>query len=138
MTIKHYPRALFAPLLPALDELARAARYPNAGLDEIAHAFVAYDGDKPVAYSGLACYHGYWCLRVCVVHPAYRGRGLQRQLIRARFRFLRAKRIPHVNVWVALTNTYSLNNLVAEGFRFLPEKPRPYAGVDHVKLRAIL
>lgn len=138
MIIRHLNRQSAKLLIPSLIQLSKDASYPNVGVDELSHLFVAYDGDLPVAFSGLACYHGHWCFRICVVHPSYQGRGIQRQLIRARFRFLRAKDAHHVNVWAAPSNTYSLNNLVSEGFRFVREKPRAFNGVSHIKLRKIL
>lgn len=73
-----------------------------------------------------------------VVHPKWRGRGLQRELIRARIKWLRDKQVSRVNVWASPTNVYSLNNLVTEGFRFVAEKPREFKGTMHLKLRKTL
>lgn len=119
----------------ALNKIAKAARYNNAPIDELPHIFVIFDMTTPVAFAGLACYRGNWCLRACVVHPKYRGKGFQRALIQSRFDFLTAREANHVNVWVNPENTYSLNNLIEEGFRFVAGKPRDFKGKTHVKLR---
>lgn len=100
--------------------------------------FAVFDDDEIVAFAGLACYRGYWCMRTCVVIPTHRGHGLQSRLIAARIRYLRARGARHVNVWVSPTNVYSLNNLIAAGFRFVREKPREFHGTIHVKLRRVL
>lgn len=138
MRFRHYTRDTISPFTESLRELACSARYGNADPVEFSHVFVAFDESKPVAFAGLACYRGHWCLRACVVHPDHRGQGLQRKLIRRRLEWLWAKKVKHVNVWARPDNVYSLNNLVSEGFRFVPEKPREFKGVMHVKLRRVL
>jgi GNAT superfamily N-acetyltransferase len=148
MIIKYYTREEAKKIMPRLLAAARAAKYDNAGIEEMSHIFVAHPDffhitknglERPVAgFGGLVCYRGYWCLRTCVVIPQWRGGGTQRRLIRARLRFLVKKGAKHVNVWAKPENVWSLNNLVAEGFRFVPEKPREFNGAMHVKLRKML
>jgi ribosomal protein S18 acetylase RimI-like enzyme len=87
-----------------------------------------------VAYAGLACYHGHWVFRNCVVVPEHRGLGLQRRLIAARLKFLAGRGVGKVSAWVRPTNSPCLNNLTACGFRFRADKPRVYEGHEHIRL----
>lgn len=91
-------------------------------------------GKAIIAAAELHCYGGVWTLRKCRVAEAYRGRGLQRRLIRERVWAAYRKGAKQVRAWVDPRNSYSLNNLVAEGFRFLPQAPRVFDGVEHVAL----
>ena len=138
--------------LGELKEIAKIGGYPCTNFSDISVLFGVfcsvdvryydnyyYDG-KIMAIGGLACYHGYWCLRLCVVRPEHRGQNLQKRLIKARVEYLKDNKpnAKWVNVWVKPTNCYSLNNLVDEGFKFMNEKPRQFDGIDHIKLRKIL
>ncbi len=135
-TIKQFGKPEIREHLSALQVVAKHCSY-EINLLKIPILFVAYSGEEIVAFAGLASYHGYWCLRICVVPREHRGNGLQRKLIRARINYLRDK-TKWVNAWVKPTNAYSLNNLVEEGFRFMNEKTRIFKGVEHIKMRKIL
>lgn len=124
--------------LPELKNISTSSKYDIADPSTLSVVFAAYDEDKIVAYAGLSCYYGFWALRGCVVHPKYRGMGLQRKLIKKRIEFLKQKGSRHVNVWVNPENSYSMNNVIAEGFKFVNEPAKKYHGKSHVKLRKIL
>lgn len=96
--------------------------------------FQLVDGFLPLATGELYCCRGNWTLRGGWVRPGHRGRGYQRRLIRARVRHARKLGAKRVRAWVRPANVYSLNNLVAEGFRFVPGRPRRYHGRAHVGL----
>lgn len=96
------------------------------------------DGPIVAASGELRCYHGHWTLRAGYVVPRYRGQGLQRRLIRARVDHVIAKGGKRVLAWVNPTNSYSLNNLVAEGFRFIKRPMRTFDGAKHVALERTL
>lgn len=96
--------------------------------------FQLVDGIVPLASGELRCYRGHWTLRNGWVSPRHRGNGYQRRLIRARVRYARTLGAKRVRVWVLPTNAYSLNNLVAEGFRFARSRPRQFDGRAHVAL----
>ncbi len=100
--------------------------------------FELRDGTMTVASGELRCYHGHWTLRAGWVHPLYRGQGFQRDLIRARVTKAASNGAKRVLAWVKPTNSYSLNNLVAEGFRFMPRPMRTFDGVKHVALERTL
>lgn len=139
MILRTYHRSeLCEEKLRNLRQVAKAARYSNANPNEMNWIFAIETPDKNVAaFAGLACYRGSWCLRVCVVHPKYRGQGLQQKLIRARVDFLQSKKVNKANVWVRPENTYSLNNLIEQGFRFVKEAPKIFNNNTHIKLRKI-
>lgn len=96
--------------------------------------FRLMDGSRVAASGVLRCYHGHWTLREGHVAPAYRGRGFQRRLIRARVHSAASRGAERVLVWVNPTNHRSLNNLVAEGFRFMGPTQRMFEGKRHVGL----
>ena len=88
--------------------------------------WIAYDGDKPIGFSGYRasrqwCHTAYLC-RAGVL-SAYRGKGLQRRLIRVRERH--AKRLGFI--WAisdTSDNPASANNLIACGYRmYEPQSP---------------
>lgn len=90
------------------------------------HWWVAYDGDQPVAFAGLAPSKstpgaGYLC-RAGVL-PSHRGQGLQRRLLEARERKARALSMPAL-VTDTFDNPHSSNNLIKAGFRmYEPQAP---------------
>lgn len=90
------------------------------------HWWIAYDGTRPVAFCGLRgvgdpVYAGYLC-RAGVI-PEYRGRGIQKRLIRVRERKAKALGWPEVISDTNL-NPASANSLIACGFRtYTPEEP---------------
>jgi ribosomal protein S18 acetylase RimI-like enzyme len=83
--------------------------------------FGIFDGAELLAVASVKCYSGHWYLRGCVVKPSYRGRGLQRQLMLENLEYL-AERTDVARVSVFPDNTYSIRNIVAEGFMFEREK----------------
>ncbi len=91
--------------------------------------------ESKLAASGeIRRYHGSWTLREGYVKPAFRGRGLQRRLIRARLRYAKDRGALSVVVWVEGRNSYSLNNLVEEGFRFTRRCQRAFGGIKYLNL----
>jgi GNAT superfamily N-acetyltransferase len=121
--------------LPNLLKITNGSGYDESDIRSLTHIFIATYGNEIIGFAGLACYHGFWTLRICVVGSKYRGNGIQRALISVRENYLRSIKAKHVNVWVKPTNIYSLNNLVSCGFRFVKEKPRAFHGHEHIKLR---
>lgn len=87
-----------------------------------------------VASGEVHCYHGTWTLRKGWVAPKWRGHGFQRMLIKQRLEYAQKHGAKRVRTWVLPTNSYSLNNLVAEGFRFIHRKARVFDGKTHVGL----
>jgi len=94
--------------------------------------WIAYDGDKPVAFGSLRIlenepHWAYMC--AAAVLPGYRGAGLQRRLIRARVNWARRHGL-HGLVTYTLWNNYgSLISLLREKFRFY-EPGYAWAGRD--------
>jgi GNAT superfamily N-acetyltransferase len=125
-------------VLDVLRVIRDAGDYDIGDLRAASALFGAFKGKQLVGLGGLACYHGFWCLRLGVVARSHRGHGLQRKLIRARLNWLRKRGAKHVNVWVDPHNVHSLNNVVSEGFRFQNEPPREFHGREHLKLRKYL
>ena len=97
--------------------------------------FAVRKGPLTVASGELRCYHGHWTLREGHVLPKWRGQGFQRILIRARLDQARLNGAKRVLAWTRPTNSYSLNNLVAEGFRFIPGRVRRFDGVEYMGLQ---
>lgn len=83
--------------------------------------FGIIENSELIAVASLKCYSGHWYLRGCVVKPEYRGRGLQRELIRERLEFLSAK-AKAVRVSVFPGNVHSIRNIEAEGFVYERDK----------------
>lgn len=80
--------------------------------------------DQPIlkGFGLLKCYSGNWYMRGCVVKPQYRGQGLQRKLIQQRVSYLQGK-APRLRVGIFPDNKYSIENVLAEGFTFVKQKP---------------
>ena len=99
------------------------------------HWWIAYDGALPVAFAGIVqsvqwCDTGYLC-RAGVI-PAYRGRGLQKRLIRVRERKARQIEWNYIVTDTSNDNVQSSNSLIACGFRlFTPSKPWGLAGANY-------
>lgn len=96
--------------------------------------WIVYDGDKPIGFAGMYRSNrwrdaGYLCRSG--VLPAYRGRGLQKRLIRLRERKGRAIGL----AWL-ISDTYenppSANSLIACGYRtYQPVEPWGAEGVTY-------
>lgn len=136
--IKQFEKESKKAIWPRLNVIARHGDYPDIEVKEVSQLFVAYDGEEPVAFSGLACYHGFWCLRICVVSPEHRGNGLQKKMIKRRIAWVKERGGKWVNVWVNPANTYSLNNILSCGFTKQPEKDKLFGGKIHQKYRVLL
>jgi ribosomal protein S18 acetylase RimI-like enzyme len=90
---------------------------PTSGLTY----FGAFDKDKLMAVGAVRCYMGHWYLRAFVVKPEYRGRGLQRKLMRESLKYLSEKTdIAWVSVFP--DNIHSIRNIEAVGFKFERKK----------------
>lgn len=86
------------------------------------------DGAEPVAFAGARVMRsdGVVFLCRCGVRAGYRGRRLQRRLIRARTRLARSLGLVAVT-YTAIDNVPSSNNLIRCGFQ-LWEPANPWAG----------
>jgi len=93
--------------------------------------FAIIENDSLQAVASVKCYSGHWYLRGCVVKPEYRGKGLQRELIRERLEYL-GDRTAVVRVSVYPKNTHSLQNIESEGFEF--EKIKKLKNDDIVRV----
>lgn len=90
-------------------------------VEEGSTVFAALEGQVLMAAALVKEYQGHWYLRSCVVKPEFRGRGLQRRLLRERLDYL-AERTKAVRVSVFPDNVHSIRNIVAEGFEFERKK----------------
>lgn len=134
-TVKFFDRKTKQSVLPVLKSMVDDYYYGEVDFKAIPYLFVAYHDKEIVAFSGLACYHGKWCLRLTIVKPEHRGNGLQRKLIKARVKYLKGRLVDHVNVWVYQNNIHSLNNVLGAGFKPVKTKPREFNGVNHFKYK---
>jgi ribosomal protein S18 acetylase RimI-like enzyme len=82
------------------------------------------EDDVLQAVASVRCLHGHWYLRACVVKPEFRGKGLQRELIRERLDYL-AQKTDRASVSVEPHNHFSIDNIVAEGFSFATTRKLP-------------
>jgi GNAT superfamily N-acetyltransferase len=90
--------------------------------------WVAYDGPSPIAFASLKVSELYpegWAyLSRAGVLPPYRGRGLQKRLIRAREAFARRSGLTTLITDTTCSNAPSSNSLIACGFRlYQPARP---------------
>lgn len=75
------------------------------------------------AVAAVRCYMGHWYLRGCVVKPEFRGKGLQRKLIKERLEYLASRNdVDVARVSVFPDNIYSIQNIKKEGFEFEKRK----------------
>lgn len=105
--------------------------------EEFKYTFIARWQDEPVGHGSIfqpSLYHPIWILRDAKVAPRARGLGIQDKLIKARLAFAKEKGGQMVKVWVRPNNSYSLNNLIKNGFIFLHEKPVVFKGVECIPL----
>jgi len=89
-----------------------------------ANHFGIIEGSVLQAFAQLKCICGHWGLRSCYVKPEFRGRGLQRQLIRERLEYA-AAHTDVVRVTCRPDNPYSKHNIESEGFVFERMKRLP-------------
>lgn len=90
-----------------------------------------FDGRALVGYAGAKVFdrcgeRGAVLTRSGVV-PRYRGRGLQRRLIRARLRWAREEACPEAWTYTHFKNTSSANNLIRTGFTLW--RPAHWGGI---------
>lgn len=94
-------------------------------------AFAAYDGTTMVAFAMARPSQGYQkTIYLCRagVHPDYRGRGLQRELIRLREAWAKSRGFKHVITDTTNDNAPSMRSLIAEGYRpYWPQMFKPWA-----------
>lgn len=134
-TIKFFDRTTKQSILPELESMVRDYYYGDVDFKPIPYLFVAYHKKEIAAFSGLACYHGKWCLRLTIVKPEHRGNNLQKKLIGVRVKYLKKRNVNCVNVWVNPLNFHSIRNVLNAGFKQTPDKPREFNNKSHVKLR---
>lgn len=80
--------------------------------------WLAYDGDKPVAFAAAKLVAGGSVfLARAGVRRCARGRGLQRRLIRVRERWARAQGATSAVTYADRLNAPSINSLVGAGYR---------------------
>ena len=120
--------------LADLQLIAATGHAPDFNFFGLGLIFVYTINEGIIAFGCLACYNGVWTLRNCVVHPAYRGRGIQVHLIKERVKYGCKQGDMEVVVWVEPHNARSLNNLVKCGFRFREEPLKVFHGKQHIKL----
>ena len=111
----------------AIQELQRACLPHDIPSDtSLGHWWVAYEEATPIAFSGMyesrQWFKTSYLCRAGVL-PAYRGRGIQKRLIRVRCNY--ARRIGHEWVITDTTdNPASGNSLIACGFKlYQPANP---------------
>ncbi len=76
--------------------------------------------------ASVRCYPGgHWLFRGCVVKPEFRGRGLQRQLMREGIEYLTSKGVDVVRGCIYSWNTHSIDNTLAMGFRYEKDRKLP-------------
>ena len=105
------------------------------------HTAVAHD---PVSYTHLAAFLGvpreeweHWAnADSAVVHPDWRGNGLQRKLLEAALPLVRPG-IVGIGATVSPENQYSLNNALACGF-VIADRREMYGGYDRYLLKKML
>ena len=72
---------------------------------------------KPVAYTGVRVLGEAAWITACGVVPQHRGHGLQRRMTRAACRFAKRLQCSVLYTHTVNGNPYSVNNLIAVGFR---------------------
>lgn len=78
-----------------------------------------YDGGKLVAFS--LCYYSDYCtgyVEKCFVHPSYRGKGLQRFMLRLNISSLIKAQVDEIFSMVSPYNIASIKSFSKEGFDF--------------------
>lgn len=99
--------------------------------------FLAFEKTEVVGIATIRSYWGTWYLRACYVHPNHRGKGIQDKLIKARLSYLKKKGEPEARVSVSPNNTYSVSNVVKNGF--IPTgKKRIFDGVEYHVYKKLL
>lgn len=128
MRIREVKRPIDDATIAALDRVDRKC-FPGLRAynkrDRYSRTWVVEHRGEVVAFACSQDFgDGIVYLSRCGVLPEFRGRGLQRKLIRAR---VLAARFASVYTYTVIGNVHSANNLIACGFRmFAPDDP--YAG----------
>lgn len=82
--------------------------------------WLVWEGEQPIAYGGMKPWRGkphvYFLSRVGVLHE-FRGKGIQKKLIRKRVQYLRQNGFSRCITYTAVDNYPSSNSLIREGFR---------------------
>lgn len=93
---------------------------------------LARDGMQPLGYAGLKVYEpGSAYLNRAGVLPQYRGKGLQKKLVKARLRLAKKLGVETVVTYTMSHNHASSNTLISCGFR-LYEPKFPWVGTEEV------
>lgn len=79
--------------------------------------WIAYENGEPVGFAGLRVMDDFGFLCLSGVLPDHRGKGIQRQLIRAREHYCRRKGLTAVITYTVMANPASSNNLIRTGYR---------------------
>jgi GNAT superfamily N-acetyltransferase len=82
--------------------------------------FLAFEGRTPIGFASVTPVHGepgVWFLSRAGVLKGWRGRGLQKRLIRVREKYVRSRGGHTMLTYVHPQNMASANNLIAEGYR---------------------
>ena len=86
--------------------------------------WIAYDGEKPVAFAGLTPYpvNKTVFLSRCGVIKSYRGLGLQRKLIKKREAIAIKEGYSRIITYTSYDNIKSANNLIGCGYKLYTPK----------------
>lgn len=113
------PRRIYPALRALLDRLLTADEDESVWSPH-GEYWAAWDGDKPIAIGGLvrsARFTDVIYMHAVGVDEAYRGRHLQRRLIRVRLRWAKAHGFSHAVTYTLVDNVASSRSLVACGFK---------------------
>jgi GNAT superfamily N-acetyltransferase len=107
-------------LVEGLDTLCFGDTKDQATKEEYERAtwWIAYDGETPIAFTGCFIHDDVWMgMERSGVLPAYRGKGLQKKLIRTRLAYARRHKVVTVYTYVCSENHASVNSLFSQGFK---------------------
>jgi GNAT superfamily N-acetyltransferase len=107
-------------LVEGLDILCFGDSEDQASKEEYLRSiwWIAFDGETPMAYTGaFVDENRYMALQRSGVLPAYRGKGLQKKLIRTRLTYAKRHKITTVYTYASSDNHASVNSLFSQGFK---------------------
>lgn len=100
-------------------------QYIGSKLDPKGYWWIVLDNNEVVGYAGMSesnRYSNCGYFTRCTVLPKYRGKGLQRRLIRARLKKAKKLNWAWIFTYTVIGNVHSENNLIECGFRlFIPK-----------------
>lgn len=106
--------------------------YSPIGKMDDQYWWIAYDGKKPIGFCSMGLFSDRQAafLSLSGVIPGYRGRGLQRRMIKAREKVARTlEGIDRIVSYASYDNIFSANNLIRTGY--LLYAPEYLWGVKH-------